>query len=649
MLGAAIVIFIFTSLSLMLGQLCIVSVARIGGSRQTLPMAFALGCGLLSVALSICAAVLDAPLWPSAIFCGAIILAMCANIRPQNPALDKAETAGLVFLTLVLLMLIVSPVSSPATLASNGHLPIWSDYYVHSATIYSFSSPFLLGEDIATAGIERKFYHYGPFMLPALIQSISGASGLAVSSAVLMPVGLLGALMGGAALCMKLGGISLAILTFFLLVAIPGPEDFGIRSGWYDFGWLLIASPGSGMAIGLAFASLWLTLHWRSHEHRSWQLLAVIGVTTTAIIMLRVQIFMLCAPVVLAFVLLGWSHKVRIVSLMCAGAGMATLLFVLVLSDNARTAWLGYAQPHIYFDITLSWSRHYNAVRAGLGELGTPYVQMLNLGLSLASSLGIWILAWPFLISFSAWRKSLVPFDLVVPLVVIVYIALILFMPPGSNGDISEYKHRHFVWLYMVITLGSAYIIHRHAAKTRIARVFTKLVAGLGMLAAAVTTTGQPFDRPDIRAMPWSVGYHSAPITAGIQDAAAFLLANAEPGDVFVMNAGHTRNWLGPQQQLISLSGLQAYVGRADQMLTRTGCDAVIAQNRLDIIKELDTVADWERAAAVLQDAGIRWYIRFEHEMPDWRAPGSPAFSTPDVIVYDTRAQPLTDTADPAC
>ena len=82
------------------------------------------------------------------------------------------------------------PVSAPVLLEKTGLLPIWDDYFIHGETIASFGSPLALSANLELAGENPPFYHYVPFMLPAAFQALSGMSGLALSTSLLLPLGL---------------------------------------------------------------------------------------------------------------------------------------------------------------------------------------------------------------------------------------------------------------------------------------------------------------------------------------------------------------------------------------------------------------------------------------------------------------------------
>lgn len=638
-LGAALVMFGFAAFSLLTGALCLRNWAGIASAPGALPAAYAMGAGLLSVALSVLVALLNLPLWPAALLCAASVGGLALWLRPTLAPTPWPIALSLIGLGAALLLLLLSPISSPATLASQGSLPIWSDYYVHAVTIYSFSSPYLLGQDIAAAGVPRVFYHYAPFMLPVLVQSATGVSGLVAATAVLLPVGLLLALMGASALALQLGGLALLLVAFLAVIALPGPEAFFIRPAWFDFDWLLIASPGSGAAIGVAFAVLWLATHWARTPDRSWRVLSLIGATSLAIILLRVQIFMLAAPVLLGFVLLTYGPRVRRAALALLAVCVLAVLLALSLSQSARALWLDIAQPHVYFDIVLNWSHGYAEMKSGWGEIGFGALHSRNLALVLVTSIGLWAVLWPVLIALALWRKAARAADLIVPLAVVTYAALILTMPAGGNGDISEYKHRHFVFLYLLVTLGTTHLALRLIPPAARMTQAIGFAAGLGIAEVALGTKGLVFDAPDSTAMPWSKDYHSVPYTPGIVEAARFLAEHAQPGDMFVMNPARSRDWLGAQPQLISLSGVQAFIGRGDQMGRRGQCLADLAAERLALVDALEVTTDPESAMALLRDHGIRWYVRLAGDTAGWTSSGNPVLSTHDVSVYDSATQ----------
>lgn len=651
-LEAASILFGFAWLSVWTGQLCLNQIVKLNAMNGLGPGCFAIGAVLNSAVLSVVVTFVGMPLWVSAASCSAIVVWLWIWLRPDELSTKPVEEFALVVFAAALLLVLHSPISSPTMLAQTGQLPIWSDYYIHGVTIYNFSSPLLQGQDMTSIGFDRVFYHYGPFMLSALMQSAIGASGLTMSTAVLLPMGLLIAMMGGVALALYLEGMSTAFVAFLALLAIPGPEAFGIHSGWFDFDWLLIAAPGSGYAIGFACVLLMIAHHIAKADPPKihlWRVVLFLAVGCSALILTRVQMFVLLAPVLPAYIGLTWSRSIRNLGLILVSIGVSGAALVVAFSENVRSAWLEFSQPHIYLARALNWSRDFGGLKAYLVDLSFSSKLFLELCIVLGTTLGVWTLLWPVLIMVCGWKRTLNRFDMVVPIILLSYIVLILVAPAGGNGDLSEYKHRHFLLLYVLVVISSAYLSIRLIPSERVRRGIV-VASGLAILGFAITMTGQMFDRPDGDAVPWAGNYHNAPITLGVPEVAAFLASQSRYGDVYAVSSVRAKTSLGAIPEIISLAGVPSYLGRADLHTLRSDCYAETVTARIAVLEQVASSDTWETAREVLRAQGIRWYVRFANDPMRWPSDSNVAsFSSPVVFVYDSDATYLPENLDTDC
>lgn len=640
-LAAAAVFFGFALLSLWLGQICFISICKLDIKLGAVSGCFALGAVLLSVCLSILVAIFSIPLWVSAGACAAVTISLWFWLKPRELESNVGEEVALTLFSVVLLLLLASPIASPVILQQTGILPIWVDYYIHGATIYNFSSSFLLGQDMTIAGASRMFYHYGPFMLSALIQSATSISGLTASTSVLLPIGILIAMFGGVSLALSLGGLPLAFLSFLALIAVPGPETFGVKSGWFDFNWLLIASPGSGYAIGLGCVLLMLAHNVANStqpKSQYWKILVLIFVGAAALILTRVHIFLLITPVLAAYIWLTWSSFMRRIAFIMACAGVIIIIAIFTFSESATSVWLDISQPHIYFSNVMNFSQYYGDLKASLGTNNFGLLLAFDLLITIGSTFGYWTILLPLLFGLTLWRRRLEHFDLVLPLLLITYIFLILFTPAGGNGDVTEYKHRHFVLIYILSTIIATHLFLRLIPNLSNNRGLT-VAAAIGSLGCGLFMSGRMIDKPDLKVMPWADTFHNASITKNVPRAADYLSSHSNFGDLFALSTKHARNSFGPLTEIISLSGVPAYLGRTPIHSARSECMAATISLRLTILKNIEESKNWSEAREILRLHGIRWYLTFSNEAPLWSdGPGAKVLSLPGISIYDSEA-----------
>ena len=223
--------------------------------------------------------------------------------------------------------------------------------------------------------------------------------------------------------------------------------------------------------------------------------------------------------------------------------------------------------------------------------------------------------------------------------VLLSFLGLTLFAPAAYTSDITEYKQRHFLSLYMLVVVYTIYYAVSLMPKNIVDKaVFERtVVAGAACILVGVVALnwGANPARPSVVAMSWASFAHNQSTTPGLLDSAAYIKAHASPGDVMVI--GTPSN--GPMQgaaitDLISLTGVPAYVARA--RMTKSLCIQSILQNRLSVLKTLSAIDNWPEAQRFLKANGIRWVAFPAGGRPKWDTGlNAVAFSSKGMSVYD--------------
>lgn len=605
-----------------------------------LPMAFVIGFTVISLLMTALVLIVNMPALASFWISALVILSLSffSPTIPSRTPSDWTDSAIALLFAIIIALLVKTPASSPSILLNSGVLPIWSDYFLHGISIASFGSPFTSGGDMELAGVNHRPYHYASFMIPATLQMVSGMSGLALSTSLLLPLGLLIATFGSYAFAVELGGRLSGLLATTAIICLPVSSVF-IQSGWLDFYWLLFIAPGSGYAIGVSAVVCASTVfYFKECDNR---VLWLTMLLLCSLIQIRVHIFILLAPPILAVILLHrWRAHIRLL----LGAMLSTILTVILalqFSTHLHTLWLEYANPRKYLDFALQLSLIYGQ-HISIPEYPLGLTMVFQLMFVLAAILGFYFVLYPLLFQLSMRRFGFHTPDALPLLLVLNFIGLMLFAPSSAiDGDFTEFKHRHFPLLYIVISIYT--ITYAFALATSYISNEKKIRPWVyGLVVSIFTTTvlltwdSNPA-RPNIEAMPWARDYQDQPITPGLLEAAQYIRTHARQGDVLAMGISSTTS--DPRAlivETVSLTGIPAFIARSDLKITRSQCVREIVKKRLSLLQKLSSMNNWSDAQKLLQTNGIRWFLVPPGEKQKWDSSLEfTVFSIKGISVYD--------------
>lgn len=567
------------------------------------------------------------------------------NIR----ASDWADTVIVLFFALVIGILAKIPVSSPSILFNTGVLPIWSDYFLHGVNIASFGSPFSTGGDMEVAGISHSFYHYATFILPAAFMSVSGMSGLALSTSLLLPLGLLVAALGIYVFATELGGRFAGLFTLTAIISLPAFSIF-VQSGWFDFYWLLLITPASGYALGVSTVVCTSTFVYLKKKDSS--VLWFTMLLLFSLIMIRVHMFFLLAPTILAVILLHrWRENIRL--LLGTLIGIVTVgLLSLHYSTTLHTLWIEFANPHGYLNFALQTSQ-FDGHLIQIPEYPYSLTLFAQILVVLAAVLGAYLVLYPFMFQLHVRRFGFHAMNALPLILTTCFIGLMLFAPIApsiTNGDFTEFKHRHFLLVYVIAaiyTITFAFILaSNRIAYSKNQNKFRWFISGLMicMVAAAIIYNWDLNPaRPNVDTMPWAGNFHNQPVTPGLQEAAQYIETHARQGDVMAMGGSSTVS--DPRAlivEVVSLTGIPAFVARSDLKMMRSQCVRQLVMKRLSVLQDLSSKSDWPAAKNFLQSNGIRWFLVPNLEKINWDPDRKFAiFSFKEISVYDVEQPPI--------
>ena len=614
--------------------------------KAWLPMSCVVGFAVISLLMIALTLMVNLSALAAFFICALLVLVLFSLMyfgskdAPARPAVSWADTVMTLVFAVSIGLLVRVPVMSSVTFLATGVLPIWSDYLIHGVTISAFGSPFATGTDMEWVGVNRIFYHFAPFMLPAAFQAVSGMSGLALSTALLLPLGLLIAAMGSYVLAVELvGGRLVGLLAFAALLGLPA-SSFLVQSGWFDFHWMLFVVPGSGYAIGVSAAVCVAIL--ADVKKNDGRVLAFGLLLLFSLVLIRVQMFMLLAPAVFALVVMHrWHLKPKLMAVLALGL-VVSIMLLLHFSTRLYALWLSETSTFTYLNGVIGGAL-VNGRGSPLGLVSTTVglTMLFQVLLILVAVLGVYCVLYPLALFFSVRRFGFRVMDALPLFVLLSFIGLTLFAPAAYTSDITEYKQRHFLLLYVLVVVYTIYyavsLVPKDIVDTAIFRRTVAAGATCILVGVVALNWGTNPARPSVVAMSWASFAHNQSTTPGLLDSAAYIKAHASPGDVMVIG----KPSVGPAQEtaiidLISLTGVPAYLARTEIRMKKSQCVRDILQKRIGVLQTLSVIDNWPEAQKFLQTNGIRWVAFPSGGHPKWDTGlKAAAFSSKGMSIYD--------------
>ncbi len=187
-----------------------------------------------------------------------VLLAVGATVRRQS--CTNAASRWLVALCLVATTLWCQDSIDPIVEQENWVLfKPWVDGFYHAVHIRSFADSHGAStiEDFRMSGVPARLYHYGVYMLPALVKQASGISSYAAFAAVLAPVGVLFTGFAAYAFIGSMWGAWPGLAAATALLLMPDGAQQGFGNPFMSYQWLTQISPSATYGLAL-LAVAWL-------------------------------------------------------------------------------------------------------------------------------------------------------------------------------------------------------------------------------------------------------------------------------------------------------------------------------------------------------------------------------------------------------
>lgn len=610
----------------------------VGYAATTMALLF----GVFVVGISVLSTMIA---WTAAV----ALLAAAAPMTWKEVALDGEAAQDVLVLAVaatVVAFACRTAAAASTSISTAGVLPAWIDYFIHGAEISQFTGTHgPIRGDILLAGANLPLYHYGIYMIPALVSKLFGLSGLATACAILLPFGVLIALTGAYALAAGLAGRWAGVLALALFLLLPDSSRYGFRNGFFGFDWLMFTAPGSGYALGVA-ASAFILAERMPREGRTTG--AVVAVLLAlCLFQIRAQIFVLFLPT-FAATLLARHRFIR------SHAKEALLLLalttVLAIAAVTRSAWLRHAIIHTsdvrdFLAGTFAQQNgllNYARLYSGSATWPEPLGLIAGAALLVPVMLGAFTILYPAALGLDGRASELRTADLFAALLLAAYVALVLLAPNGPLGGVSEYRERPFVLIYFWIASLTA----THIANTLDLRVrpvgflcgggkgpaLGTLLAGFTSIAVLAATGFDPAAIPES----WAKDYYRVAVNPGVLAVGEFLNTYGRPGDIVAVSPAKPEARLLDRGTMIaSLAGLPIYLTTPASQIELGGNRALVARERLALQTAIDHAPTWKTAETIMRTASITWYVDTSsaQHVPAWRA-AMPVFANSFARVY---------------
>ncbi|OUL82344.1 hypothetical protein [Paraburkholderia hospita] len=514
-------------------------------------------------------------------------------------------------------------------ISRDGVLHAWLDYAVHGTQIAEFGDRLAAGRGtIMMVGAPRGFYHYGIFMLPSALLPMSGLPGLGIATAILLPVGLLVAYMGTYVLCTELGDRTIGALAVLATGFLPDPSTYWLRDGFFAFRWLMFTAPGSGYAIGIgAVAFVFMLQGMRGiTPKRSY---AASFCLMGTLIMIRAHMFLLAAPAITAAVII-YKFRGRL-SRYAVAVGTVGFLLVLAFSfgATAREFWSHNVDALFQFldfnDHQIKAPAYLDLVRSLTASHGRNVAALIQVPLVTFISLGVFSVLFPLAAAAACKRRTVGPEYLLLATLIVSFTFLVAFAPAAGNNDFTEYKQRHFVFLYAIVGASSLALLMKESQHrfSLLGKSVDRWVVLLCLGAAlAISVFGRSIDpgRPS-----FSLGVlYDAPVEPCMVQIASYIGQHARPNDVISIGGADDKGLTIDQAtMLVSLVDIPAFVGRAAVQITHGGATRQLALDRTALVAAIDESPSSTVAMNLLKNQGISWYVRTDGQTPRWDLTGN--------------------------
>jgi hypothetical protein len=508
----------------------------------------------------------------------------------------------------------------------------WIDGFYHAVHVRIFGAGHGASsiEDFRLAEIPARFYHYGVYMLPALVKQAGSIHSYAAFAGILVPVGVLFTGFAAYAFVGSLWGAWPGLAAALALLLLPDGAQQGMQNQFMSYQWLTQISPSATYGLAL-MAVAWLFVL-RGCTRGSWlQLLA--GWSLACVVAVYKLHYVIASGLLLVLIpplffrgSLGLRKRVL-------GAVALCLAYAACLHLGQKVPGV----PPIRFDGSGAGEIMYLIQTFALpgplkdflvGHVGRPFPLLSNLLVGipyvLLTALGLFLPLLAILVI--ALRKRTNLLELVFPLVLIANFLAMFFglALDFSRSTPDELSHRPVMMVYFFVVTWVGGALGRLLTESRRFGASARhVLIGLAVLLMAVPVSFGP----GVQLM-WAMPKVSpVRIPASIVRMTEYLRSHGSPEDIFQdsqFDRMYVIGALAERRPFVSHT-MTTMPFRSDMVATRTA-----AVDRLMILREPKLVVGTARAY------GLRWFILHRGNRVNWPpAVLKPVFASGPLTLYE--------------
>jgi len=509
----------------------------------------------------------------------------------------------------------------------------WVDGFYHAVHIRIFGASHGPGtiEDWRLAGLPARPYHYGMYMMPALLKQASGIHSYTAFAGALAPVGVLFTGLAAYAFFASLWGAWPGFTAAAALLLLPDGAQQGMRNTFMSYQWLTQISPSATYGLAL-LAVAWLFVIQGCVRGSRAQLFT--GWCCAALV-LAYKLHYVFASLLLLLLVPALFFRARIGRKQrLLWVGLACLVYALALKFGQRVPGVpiirfdgssigeilrlvqtfakpGALRDYVYLHLGPKFSPSHNVI------LGIPYVLVAVLGLSL-----------PLLVILQiALRKRSTGLYVLFPSLLIVNFLVMFFglALDFASSTPDELSHRPLmiVYFFVVSWLGGALGLILTEAPRFAAPAKALIIGSAGLLLSVPACLGR-----GVQTM-WAMPQMSPQrVPASVVEVAQYMHDHGDPEDVF-QHSQFDRTYT-----LAALSERRTFVSHT---LTRMPFRGELIESRSAIVERLMSMRQARPIAAAARAYGFRWFVYERGEKLSWpeEVKNSAVLSTGELTLYD--------------
>ena len=556
-----------------------------------------------------------------------------SDVKPSRSMATSSQNLIVIAFAIAIVSLIeIDALSSPIKEVDLITFKPWTDYFIHTANAIMMTGENIMAGRYEAAGEAASFYHYGSYMLPALIIQTGLADALSIMTSFWATLGGVLAFIALFSLSKFIWGWQTGILAVTTLLLLPDASHQLFEHSYFGFQWLLQTSPGcywgvALFAIGLRFLLEGLTTRQNKLIILAFSLIALMPLIRAQFSILTFELFVIVS-------MIYYPHlKIRY-RILGTAVGML-LIFGL-------TQLIG---PHIYNPtlsgpsggkefLTTFLNPAFTSNFYGLKTLIPTIVE--GSGSSILASIfiiifvtGFGFVLYPASVLISKLHNKPLRYSSIPLIFSFLYTAYIWHMPVNSGGNPFEMTHRPFVLIYSLVglwvsgqlfTAAKYYVVDRLSGKqiyTAVLSVFILLIT-LHLLQAPAS---ERYGRESYLNTQYSRGLYD--VSRKVRELGSrsdrFLDSGFDPGN-FIIAVSETRSYLSRHKR----RSIQLRKKRAELYgQLKKNADFMLSTNNLQEVK------------AIAKMQNLRWIIkRPEHSIP-WTEHVKTSYSNQGYELYD--------------